>query len=105
MMKSPMPKTPASAEYVAALCHMRSGGLVDYDSIRFVAATQAEAKQKADEWAAIALGIVTERTWLQVTQDGRPSILKCLERLNGGRSDFTPLPAAVVCRRIGCVFQ
>jgi hypothetical protein len=71
MMESPMPKAPASAEYVAALCHMRSGGLVDYDSIRFVAATEAEAKQKADEWAAIALGIVAERTWLQVTQDGR----------------------------------
>lgn len=79
MMKSPMPKAPASAEYVAALCHMRGGGLVDYDSIRFVAATEGEAKQKADEWAAIAPGIVTEKTWLQVTRDGKAIYSKVFE--------------------------
>jgi hypothetical protein len=55
-----------SVEYVAALCHMRDGGLVDYDSTHFTASSEAEAKHLADDWCAKSIGTVTEKTWLQV---------------------------------------
>lgn len=58
-------------EYVAALCHWQDGGLVPYDSERFFAENEAEARRKADEWAIPSLGVITEKTWLQVTSDGR----------------------------------
>jgi hypothetical protein len=72
-MASPVTKAPPSAEYIAALCHWRNGVLVDYDSTRFVAASEPEAKRKAAEWAAANLGPITEKTWLQVTRalDGK----------------------------------
>jgi uncharacterized protein YqjF (DUF2071 family) len=63
-MAIPDPKAPV--EYVAALCHMRNGGLVDYDSIRFTASSEAEAKRLANEWCAKTIGAISEETWLQV---------------------------------------
>ena len=60
------------SEYVAALCHRRNGWLVDFDSTRFFATNEAEAKQKASKWAdsvAATIGGITERTWLQVLLD------------------------------------
>jgi hypothetical protein len=74
-----MTDTPNESEYVAALCHMRGGGLADYDSRRVVATNEAEAKQKADEWAAVAIGVATEKTWLQVTLDGKAIYSKVFE--------------------------
>jgi hypothetical protein len=38
-----------ATEFVAALCHMRDGGLVPYDSERFIATTKAEAAAKSAE--------------------------------------------------------
>ena len=38
-------------EYIAALCHMKDGGLMPYDSERFIATTKAEAAAKAQKWA------------------------------------------------------
>jgi hypothetical protein len=37
---------PNGSEYVAALCHVREGWLVDYDSTRFIATNEDEAKQE-----------------------------------------------------------
>ena len=41
-----------------------------YDSERFIATTKAEAAAKAQKWAMATVGIVVEKTWLQVTLDG-----------------------------------
>jgi hypothetical protein len=57
-----------ATEYVAALCHMRDGGLVPYDSERFIATTKAEAAAKAQKWAMTTVG--ADKTWLHVTLDG-----------------------------------
>lgn len=57
-------------EYIATLCHMKDGGLMPYDSERFIATTKAEAAAKAQKWAMATVGIVVEKTWLQVTLDG-----------------------------------
>jgi len=59
-----------ATEYVAALCHMRDGGLVPYDSERFIAATKAEAAAKAQKWAMTTVGAIVDKTWLHVTLDG-----------------------------------
>lgn len=45
-----------ATEYVAALCHMREGVLVPYDSERFIADSKAEAAARAHKWAAVSLG-------------------------------------------------
>jgi hypothetical protein len=70
-----------SAEYVAALCHMRNGALEPYESERLVAAHKAEAEQKAMEWAMITIGVIAEKTWLQVTLDGVGIYSKLFEPL------------------------
>ena len=59
-----------AAEYVAAFCHMRDGGLVPYDSERFIAGNAAEAAARARKWAITAVAIMEDKTWLQVTLDG-----------------------------------
>ena len=62
------------SEYVAALCHRRNGWLLDFDSTRFFATNEAEAKQQATKWAdsvVAAVGGITERTWLQVLLGGK----------------------------------
>ena len=59
-----------STEYVAALCRMKNGELEPYESERLVAANKVEAEQKAMEWATAAVGVIAEKTWLQVTLDG-----------------------------------
>jgi hypothetical protein len=70
------------SEYVAALCHMREGWLVDYDSTRFIATNEDEAKQEAAKWAASVIGVVTEKTWLQVTSDGKAIYSKVFDAPN-----------------------
>ena len=57
-------------EYIATLCHMKDGGLMPYDSERFLATTKAEAAAKAQKWATTTVGIIVDKTWLQVTLDG-----------------------------------
>jgi DNA invertase Pin-like site-specific DNA recombinase len=64
------------SEYVAALCHMREGWLVDYDSTRFIATNEDEAKQEAAKWAAGAIGM------LSVFADFERSIIQ--ERVRAG---------------------
>ena len=59
-----------ATEYVAALCHMRDGGLVPYDSERFISTTKAEAAAKAQKWAMATVGAIADKTWLHVTLDG-----------------------------------
>ena len=59
-----------ATEFVAALCHMRDGGLVPYDSERFIATTKAEAAAKAQKWAMTSVGAIVDKTWLHVTLDG-----------------------------------
>jgi hypothetical protein len=59
-----------ATEYIATLCHMKDGGLMPYDSERFIATTNAEAAAKAQKWAVTTVGIVADKTWLQVTLDG-----------------------------------
>jgi len=59
-----------AAEYVAALCHMRDGVLVPYDSERFIATTKAAAASEAQKWAMTNFGAVVDKTWLHVTLDG-----------------------------------
>jgi hypothetical protein len=59
-----------AVEYVAALCHMRAGGLVPYDSERIIATTKAEAAAKAQKWAMTTVGVIVDKTWLHVTLDG-----------------------------------
>jgi len=49
---------------------MRDGELLPYESKHFVAVNKDEAVQKATEWAIANVGLITERTWLQVTSDG-----------------------------------
>ena len=69
-------------QYVAALCRRRNGWLVDFDSTRFFASNEAEAKQVAMKWAdcaAAAVGGLTERTWLQVLLDGKAIYSKVYE--------------------------
>ena len=59
-----------------------NGWLVDFDSTRFFATNEAEAKQKAAKWAdsaAAAVGGITERTWLQVLLDGKAIYSKLYE--------------------------
>jgi hypothetical protein len=56
----------APVQYIAALCHMREGGLVDYDSTHFTASSEAEAMRLADDWCAKSIGSITEKTWPQV---------------------------------------
>ena len=56
-----------------------NGWLVDFDSTRFFATNEAEAKQKAAKWAdsaAAAVGGITERTWLQVLLDGKSHLFE-----------------------------
>ncbi len=74
-----------AAEYVAALCHMRDGGLVPYDFERFTAANKAEAAARARKWAMAAIGVVTDKAWLQVTLDGTGVYTEELERPNAPR--------------------
>jgi hypothetical protein len=59
-----------SAEYVAALCHMRDGGLAPYDSESIIATTKVEAAAKAQKWAMTTVGVIVDKTWLHVTLDG-----------------------------------
>jgi hypothetical protein len=58
------------AEYVAALCHMRSDVLEPYHTDRFLAVDNAEAIQKATVWRVTAASTIDEQTWLQVTLNG-----------------------------------
>jgi hypothetical protein len=58
-----------ATKYVAALCHMRDGGLVPYDSERFIATSGAEAAARARTWAR-GVGVIVDRSWLHVTLDG-----------------------------------
>jgi hypothetical protein len=70
------------SEYVAALCRRRNGWLVEFDSTRFLATNAAEAEQKATKWAdnvLVAIGGITERTWLQVLLDGEAVYSKVYE--------------------------
>jgi hypothetical protein len=79
-----MAKDPDSAEYIAALCHWRDGGLIDYDSKRLVAVSEAEAKREGSEWAATALGRpISEKTWLQITRvlDGKAILSQVFGKL------------------------
>ncbi len=62
-------KTYAS-EYVAALCHMRGGGLVPYDTVRFIAANKTKAAERARKWAMATVSVIADKTWLHVTLDG-----------------------------------
>ena len=57
-------------EYVAVLCHMRGGGLVPFDSERFIAGSKAEAAERAQKWAIAAAGVIIDETWLQLTLEG-----------------------------------
>jgi len=59
-----------AAEYVAALCHMRGGVLVPFDSERFICASNAEAAGRAQKWAIATVGVIIDTTWLEVTLDG-----------------------------------
>jgi hypothetical protein len=57
-------------KYLAALCHMKDGTLVPYDSEHLFAADNSEAIRKATEWRVTAAATIDERTWLQVLLDG-----------------------------------
>ena len=59
-----------TAEYVAALCHMRKGDLVPFVYERFTAPSNAEAAARARRWAKSTVGLGLGKTWLQVTLDG-----------------------------------
>ena len=61
--------------YIAALCRMQDGALVDYDSIRMTAESADDAKRQALEWAASNVGSIKEPTWLQVTDLSGKAIL------------------------------
>jgi hypothetical protein len=77
------------SEYVAAPCHRRSGWLVDFDSTRFFATNEAEAKQQATKWAdsvVAAIGGIRERTWLQVLLDGKAIYSEVYEAPESPRS-------------------
>jgi hypothetical protein len=49
---------------------LRDGGIVPYDSERFIATTKAEAAAKAQKWAMTTVGAIVDKTWLHVTLDG-----------------------------------
>jgi hypothetical protein len=55
---------------------MKVGGLMPYDSERFIATTKAEAAVKAQKRAMATVGTVVEKTWLQVTLDGASMYIK-----------------------------
>jgi hypothetical protein len=60
------------ATYVAALGYPTGNAFSPFDSITYEAASEAEAKEKANEWANKNYGQVDARTWLQVkTLEGR----------------------------------
>jgi hypothetical protein len=63
----------SKSDYVAALCHMKKGGLVPYgDSYSFNAADDKEAARIALEWATSSISLIVEPTWLQViNKDGK----------------------------------
>jgi hypothetical protein len=61
--------------YIAALCRMQDGALVDYDSTRITAASEDDAKRQALEWSAAESGVIDELTWLQVTDMSGKAIL------------------------------
>ena len=82
------------SEYVAALCHRRNGWLVDFDSTRFFATNEAEAKQQATRWAdsvVAAVGGMREGTWLQVLLDGKEIYSDVYEAPESpGRTAYAP---------------
>jgi hypothetical protein len=57
-------------EYVAALCRMRNGNPEPYESTRFLAASDVEAKQKARDWAR-SFDFVADDELLQINVGGR----------------------------------
>ena len=65
------PPKPPPATYVAALGYPTGTAFSPFDSITFQAASEAEAKEKANEWVLKNYGQVDARTWLQVTLEGR----------------------------------
>jgi hypothetical protein len=70
-MTQTTPKPPL-ATYVAALGYPTGNAFSPFDSITYEAASEAEAKEKANEWANKNYGQVDARTWLQVkTLEGR----------------------------------
>ena len=70
-MTQTTPKPPL-ATYVAALGYPKGNAFSPFDSITYEAASEAEAKEKANEWANKNYGQVDARTWLQVkTLEGR----------------------------------
>ena len=82
------------SEYVAALCHRRNGWLVTFDSRRFFATNEAEAKQQATRWAdsvVAAVGGMREGTWLQVLLDGKEIYSDVYEAPESpGRTAYAP---------------
>ena len=69
-MTQTMPKPPL-ATYVAALGYPTGNAFSPFDWITYEAASEAEAKEKANEWAHKNYGRVDARTWLQVkTSEG-----------------------------------
>ena len=58
-------------DYVAALCRMRNGNLVPFESAPIGAEHEQQAIKLAEAWAGASIAKVEEDTWLQVTCDGK----------------------------------
>ena len=69
-MTQTKPKPPL-ATYVAALGYPTGNAFSPFNSIRFEAASESEAKEKTNEWTNKNYHQVDARTWLQVTLEGR----------------------------------
>jgi predicted ribosome-associated RNA-binding protein Tma20 len=66
--------------YVAALGYKSATKFVLVESALFEAGSDNEAKEKANEWAVKNYHHVDDRTWLQVTVEGREIYIKQLGR-------------------------
>jgi hypothetical protein len=59
-------------DYTAALCHMRNGNLVPYESAPVGGEDENTVIKLAQAWAGVTVGAITEDTWLQVvSKDGK----------------------------------
>jgi hypothetical protein len=66
--------------YIAALGYPSGSAFVPFESITFQAVSDVEAKERANEWATKNYHLVDDRTWLQVTVEGRGIYSKQLGR-------------------------
>jgi hypothetical protein len=66
--------------YIVAFCYMTAGVLVPFESTSFEASGDGKAKEKANEWANKNYHLVDDKTWLQVTVQGRGIYSKQLGR-------------------------